>query len=187
MTTHIIIPEGLAASDNHPEETFYLSDYFEAVLQAVLKAASPTDLIIITPGNYFSYPHSEEEYASLYLKQRKPELNIIIVSKAKDNSYLDTFDNAYLLRQYLPQQKLIITDPIILYCNSPHSFRSWAMFRLCSFKIHKVIGCRPQQIQRPIVSRLWFYDYLPIQFLYECAAFVYDLCRWIVWKAKGSS
>ncbi|MGB3404416.1 MAG: ElyC/SanA/YdcF family protein [Microcoleaceae cyanobacterium] len=186
MTTHIIVPEGLAATDKSPEETFYLSDYFEAVLQAVLKVASPTDLIIITSGNNFGYPHSEEEYASLYLQQRNPELNIIIVSKAKDSSYLDTFDNARLLRSYLQQQDIIITDTIILYCNAPHFFRSWAMFRLCGFNIQQLVGCRPQQIQRPIVPRLWFYDYLPIQYLYECAAFVYDLCRWMIWKAKGS-
>lgn len=187
MKTHIIVPEGLAATDYQPEKIFYLSDYFEAVLQQVLKTASSTDLVIITPGNSFGYPHSEEEYASLYLQQRNPELNVITISKPKNSPYLDTFDNARLLRQYLQQQKQIIIDPMILYCNSPHCFRSWMMFRLCGFQIQQVMGCRPQQIQRPIVKRLWFYDYLPIQLLYECTAFVYDLCRWILWKVQGSS
>ncbi len=187
MNTHIIVPEGLAATDSHPEETFYLSDYFEAVLQQVLKAASPTDSIMMTPGNSFGYPNSEEEYATLYLKKRQPELQIETISKIKDHPYLDTFDNARLLRQYLQQQDIIATDAIILYCNAPHCFRSWAMFRLCGFNIKQVIGCRPQQIQRPIVPRLWFYNYFPIQLLYECAAFVYDLGRWIVWKGRGSS
>jgi hypothetical protein len=186
MKTHIIVPEGLAAIDSHPEKTFYLSDYFEAVLQQVLKAASSTDVVIITPGNSFGYPHSEEEYASLYLQQSNPELNVITISQPKDSSYSDTFDNARLLRQYLQQYKLIMTNPIILYCNLPHCFRSWAMFRLCGFQIQQVIKCRPQQIQRPMVKRLWFYDYLPIQLLYECTAFVYDFGRWIVWKASGS-
>ncbi|MGB3536382.1 MAG: ElyC/SanA/YdcF family protein [Microcoleaceae cyanobacterium] len=186
MTTHIIVPEGLAATDSHPEETFYLSDYFEAVLQQVLKATSPTDTIIITPGNAFEYPHSEEEYATFYLKQRQPELQVKTVSEIQDCPYLDTFDNARLLRKYLQKQDIIVTHPIILYCNAPHCLRSWAMFRLCGFNIKQVIGCRPQQTQRPIVPRLWFYNYLPIQYLYECAAFVYDLCRWILWKKRGS-
>lgn len=186
MTTHIIVPEGLAASDSYLEETFYLSDYFEAVLQQILQVATSTDLIILTSGNSFGYPSSEEEYASLYLKHRNPELKVIVVSHIKERLYLDTFDNARLLRSYLQQQDIIITDTIILYCNAPHCFRSEVMFRLCGFNIQQVIGCRPQQIQRPIVPRLWFYDYLPIQYLYECAAFVYDLCRWMIWKAKGS-
>jgi hypothetical protein len=186
MTTHIIVPEGLAAIDNNPEETFYLSDYYEAVLQQVLNAASLTDIVIMTPGNSFGYPHSEEEYASLYLKQRNPKLNVITVSQPKDSLYLDTFDNARLLQNYLQQNKLIIKSPIILYCHSPHYFRSRVMFRLCGFKIQQVMGCRPIKIKRPIVPRLWFYHYFPIQLLYECAAFVYDLCRWMIWKAKGN-
>ena len=185
MKTHIIVPEGLAATDFYPEETFYLSDYFEAVLQQVLKAATSDDTIIITPGNAFGYPNSEEEYATQYLQKNQPKLTIKIISNLKDRPYLDTFDNARLLRKYLQQQQLII-NPMILYCNAPHCFRSWAMFRLCGFKIQQVIKCRPQQIQRPMVKRLWFYDYLLIQLLYECAAFVYDLCRWMAWKAKGS-
>ncbi len=187
MTTHLIIPEGLAAHDSTPEETFYLSDYFEAVLQQLLKTASTRDLILLAPGNPFGYPRSEEEYARQYLQQKRPDLKIHMVSGLQDRPYLDTFDNARLLRTYLQQNESITTEHIILYCNLPHQFRSWAMFRLCGFNIKQVIGCHPQNIQRQIVSRLWFYDYPSIQRLYECVAFVYDLGRWIVWKGTGSS
>lgn len=186
MTVHIVVTEGLVAEDKTPEETYFLSDYFEAVLQRIIQDVPATERVLISPGNSFGCAASEEDYAAQYLCYKRPELNVQYPQNIRDRTYLDTFDNARLLRKWLHQEQYWPIEDIILYCNAPHVLRSWAMFQFCGFNVKQVIGTRPEKVQRQMVSRLWFYDYFFIQILYEFAAFVYDLGRWFVWKVKGS-
>ncbi|MCG5056583.1 MAG: hypothetical protein KA714_00785 [Limnoraphis sp. WC205] len=184
MTAHIVITEGLVSEDNTPEETHFLSDYFEAVLQRIIQDVPSTEAVFISPGNAFGCAFSEEEYAAQYLGSKRPELNVKYPIKVRDRPYLDTFDNARLLRKWLEQEKLWPLEEVILYCNAPHHLRSQAMFELCEFKVKQVIKCRPQKVQRKMVSRLWFYNYPVVQTIYEIIALCYDFSRWLVWKVN---
>ncbi len=182
MTAHIVVTEGLVAEDYTPEETYFLSDYFEAVLQRILEEVSESEPVYISPGNAFCCAFSEEEYATQYLNKKRPELNVKYPVNIKDRSYLDTFDNARLLRKWLEQEKLWPLGDVILYCNAPHAFRSRVMFKLCEYNVQQVIQCRPQNVQRKMVSRLWFYDYPIAQMGYELLGLGYNLTRWFFWK-----
>ena len=184
MVAHIVITEGLVAEDNTPEETFFLSDYFEAVLQRIIQDVPSTEPVLISPGNAFGCAASEEEYAAQYIQKKRPELNVKYPIKIRDRPYLDTFDNARLLRKWLKQENLWPLGEVTLYCNAPHALRSQALFKLCEFKVQQIIRCRPQKIERKMVSRLWFYNYPVAQIIYEFIALCYDFIRWILWRLK---
>ena len=184
MTAHIVVPEGLVAGDSTPEETFFLSDYFEAVLLRIVRDVPAEDPVFISPGNPFGRAASEEEYAARYLLKKRPELNVKYPTKIRDRPYLDTFDNARVLRKWLEREGLWPLGDAILYCNAPHALRSKIMFELCEFNVKKVVGCRPENVSRKMVPRLWFYNYPPAQTLYEFIGLNYGLIRWASWKVK---
>lgn len=184
MVAHIVIPEGLVSEDNTPEETYFLSDYFEAVLQKIIREVPETDPVYISPANAFGCAASEEEYAAQYLQKKRPELNVKYPINIRDRPYLDTFDNARLLRKWLEQENLWPLAEVILYCNAPHALRSKIMFELCDFEVKQVIPSRPQKVKRKMVSRLWFYHYPVAQIVYELIALGYNFMRGILWKMK---
>lgn len=184
MVSHIVITEGLVTEENTPEDNFLLSDYFEAVLQRIIQDVPITESVYISPGNAFGCEYSEEEYAAQYLQSKQPQLNVKFPIKIRDRPYLDTFDNARLLRKWLEQEKLWPLGEVILYCNAPHSLRSEIMFKLCEFNVQNVIGTRPEKVQRKMVDRLWFYNYPVAQIIYEIIALCYNFSRWISWKVK---
>lgn len=185
MADYIIVTEGLTAAES-PEAVENLSDYFEAVVRRVAAEAEPDGRVFLSPGNPFGHSKSEEDYAAEFLQKLRPDLRIFVPQNVRDRPYLDTFDNARVLRIWLKREKFWPLETVILYCNQPHSFRSLAMFKCCGFWVEKVVGCRPEKVSREIVPRLWFYNYPPIQFLYESATLVYDSCRFIIWKVRGS-
>lgn len=185
MVAHIVVPEGLAAEDNTPNETFFLSDYFEAVLQRIIQEVPATEPVYISPGNPFIHAASEEEYAAQYLQHQRPELQVNYPVNIRDRPYLDTFDNARVLRKWLEQEGLWPLGEVILYCNTPHAVRSQILFELCEFQVKNVVRCRPKQRKRQMVSRLWFYNYPVVQIIYELIGLVYNLNRWVFWKLKG--
>jgi hypothetical protein len=106
MVTHIIVPEGLAYEINNQDRKCYLSDYFEAVLNHVLATVPATEAILIALANQFNCAATEEQYAAEYLLKKRPDLNVAIPSGVWDRPYLDTFDNARLLRTWLQEKGL---------------------------------------------------------------------------------
>lgn len=180
-THYIIVTEGLAYQKIAGIEKCCLSDYFEAVLQQLCHDVEVNSRVFLSPGNRFNCHATEEEMAAAYLQSKRPDLEIFLPVGVSDRPYLDTFDNARLLRQWLEHKNIWPLPDIIIYCNAPHAFRSGAMFQLCGYQIQDIIKCRPAQIERKIVSRLWFYDYPIIQILYEIAALIYNLARWLIW------
>ncbi|MGC9526346.1 MAG: YdcF family protein [Limnospira sp.] len=185
MADYMIVTEGLTATES-PEAVENLSDYFEAVVRRVAADAETGDRVFVSPGNSFGHSKSEEDYAAEFLQKLRPDLQIFVPANVRDRTYLDTFDNARVLRIGLQREKLWPLGDVILYCNQPHSRRSRAMFQFCGFRVERVVGCRPETVSREIAPRLWFYNYPPVQFLYESATLVYDSCRFIVWKVSGS-
>ena len=185
MADLIIVTEGLTATESL-EAVENLSDYFEAVVRRVAAEAESGDRVFVSPGNPFGHSKSEEDYAAEFLQKLRPDLQVFIPENVRDKTYLDTFDNARVLRMWLKREKYWPLGEVILYCNNPHSRRSRAMFQFCDFQVEKVVGCRPETVSREIAPRLWFYNYPPVQFLYESATLVYDSLRLIIWKVRGS-
>lgn len=186
MADYIVVTEGLIAPETATASSSNLSDYFEAVLRQVAMDSQKSDRIFISPGNSFNHPKYEEEYAAEFLQAIRPDLQVLVPKNVRDLPYLDTFDNARLLQKWLKQRNYWPLKQVILYCNYPHSFRSWMMFICSGFSVKKVVGCRPQQVSRIIAPRLWFYNYPPIQFVYELTSLVYNTSRLVIWKVKGS-
>ena len=189
LVAHVVVPEGLAYSEDNGVKQWSLSDYFEAVLDQVIQRVPAHGTVFLSPGNTFGCESTEEEYAAQYLASKRPELKVFVPLKMGDRSYLDTFDNARLLRSWLQTQKLWTLGKVILYCNRPHAFRSYLLFRLCGFNVTQVVAIRPLKVSRSMVSRLWFYNYLPVQLLYEAAGMLYGLIRWVIWlrDRKGTA
>ena len=183
MVAHIVVTEGLAHVEERGRRKCCLSDYFEAVLDRVIQNVPDNESVFISPGNHFGCEFSEEEYAAEYLLSKRPDLNVYVPSNVRDSAYLDTFDNARLLRIGLQKQGLWLLREVTLYCNAPHSFRSWLLFRLCGFNVQQVVGCRPEKVSRRIVARLWFYDYFVIQIFYELLGTFYDFMRCLFWRS----
>lgn len=181
MVSHIVVTEGLAYVVEPGRKKCCLSDYLEAVLDRLIKTVPANESVFISPGNSFGCEFSEEEYAVQYLLSQRPNLNVFVLFNVRDRAYLDTFDNARLLRVWLQKQGLWPLQEVTLYCNAPHLFRSWLLFRLCGFNVQQVVGCRPEKVSRIIINRLWFYDYFAIQIFYELLGTLYDLIRWFLW------
>ena len=185
MVAHIVVSEGLAYIEEQEKQNCCLSDYFQAVLDRVIETVPSSESVFVSHANNFGCEFSEDKYAAEYLANKRPDLKVYVPLDVRDRPYLDTFDNARLLRLWLEKQDLWPLEELNLYCNQPHSLRSFLMFRLCEFKVKQVIGCRPQQIRRKIVPRLWFYDYSVVQIFYESSALLYNLLRWLKWKIKA--
>jgi hypothetical protein len=184
---HVVVPEGLACIEINGIKQWGLSDYFEAVLDQVIRRVPVNEPVFLAPANTFGCESTEEEYAAQYLASKRPELKLFVPLKMGDRSYLDTFDNARLLRSWLQRQKLWSLGKVILYCNRPHAFRCYLLFRLCGFKVTQVVATRPVKISRLMVRRLWFYDYLPIQLIYETVGVFYGLIRWVLWSISSAA
>ncbi|MCF3608972.1 YdcF family protein [Planktothrix agardhii 1033] len=183
MVSHIVVTEGLVFREDFAQN-YFLSNYFEEVLKLVLKQVSETEKVYISPGNCFDCPESEEQYAAKYLLHYRPELQVFVPENVKDRPYLDTFDNARLLRKWLEQQEQWPLEEVILYCNQPHALRSKLMFKLCGYNVQQVITSHPELANRTMPLRLVFYHYLPAHLLYEWGALVYNLIRF--YESKNS-
>lgn len=186
MVDHIVVTEGLVFREEYADD-YFLSNHFEAVLKEVINRVKPDEKVFISPGNPFECPLSEEDYAEQYLRFYRPELTIIVPKNVRMGNYLDTFDNAKLLRTWLEQQGQWPLEEVILYCNKPHALRSQLMFQLCDYKIKGIIASSPEVVDRKMPSRLWFYHYFPVHLLYEAIALVYDLGRWSRWRISQNS
>lgn len=180
MVSHIVVTEGLVYREDFAQY-YFLSNYFEAVLQQVLKQVPVEEKVFISPGNSFDCPESEEQCAAKYLLHYRPELQVIVPDNVKDRPYLDTFDNARLLRKWLEQQEQWPLGEVILYCNQPHALRSQLMFKLCGYNVQEVITSYPELANRTMPLRLIYYHYLPANLIYEAIALVYDLIKVFHW------
>ncbi len=183
--TLIVVTEGLAPGGDHGE-VCRLSDHFQAVLDRLVQDASSGDTVFVAPGNRFGCDYSEEEFALAYLSVRRKDICSASPPPTSKCGYVDTFDNARLLRFWLEAEGAWPLGEVTLYCNAPHVFRSRLLFSLCGFRIRRVIGCHLPHTHSMIVPRLWFYNYPLIQVAYECVATVYGLLRWFLWRVEFS-
>lgn len=192
---HIVVPEGLArppgprrgrADEARPPSL--LSDYYLAAVEAVARLAPLGAEVLMAPGNAFGARRSEEQTAARVLRRCRGDLRVRVAAAVRPpggSRYLDTFDNALLLRRWLARRGRWPIGQAVLYCNAPHAVRCRAVFALCGFRLRRLVPCRPTRRRRRIVRRLWYYDRRPVHVLYEAGALLYDLARWLVRQLRG--
>lgn len=179
MRTFIVIPEGLATDSGG---RFFVSDYYAAALDKVVLASNTNDQIFLAPANTFGAMYEEEYFGRDYLLEKQSKAEIELIDRDfQRGSYLDTLDNALYLRTHLIRKSKWPLEPVIIVCNKPHKLRVWIIFRLCGYKINKMIVSRPvSRSGRKMVKRLWFYDFIFVQYIYEVAAIFHNIFKFFL-------
>lgn len=179
MKEYLVIPEGLSEDE---DGRHYPSDFYIAALDEVSRRAENNDRIYLAPANYFSGDSPEDYHGMAYLKSIDCKGEIIVIGhRADPEKYLDTLDNAQYLERFLKERNQWPIGPVIMICNRPHKLRSLVVFKLCGYSIKEAIGTRPRKRSgSKMVRRLWFYDNLAVQYIYEAIAIVYDSFRFLV-------
>ena len=176
MGTFIVVPEGLAV-DNHG--AYHASDHYLAALDLVREISGPLDTIYLAPANSFGAHQEEDLFARDYLRSRDCAAEVEVIShEIQRRGYLDTLDNADLLKQDLLRKGRWPLGPVTLVCNGPHRLRSSLMFRLCGYHVEVVRTSRAgQRSGNRMVGRLWFYEVPAVHYFYELFATAYGCLR----------
>jgi hypothetical protein len=175
---YVVIPEGLAVDG---EGRYFASDYYMAALDIVIACCKPGDRVYLAPANNFGADQPEDYFGRHYLRERGCAGELVVIDgQIERRGYLDTLDNAVVLRRHLRQRGEWPLGEIILVCNRPHVARGWLMFRLCGYRIGEMKGSWPSvRTGRKMVKRLWFYDRPWVQPFYELLAIGYDCFRFL--------
>lgn len=183
MKTYIIVPEGLSTDS---KGKYFASDFYIGVLDKLLEVCSPGDRVYLAPANNFGAHQPEDYFAYDYLIEKKCIIHPEVIDKAiMREDYLDTLDNAILLRKHLLMHDKWPLGPVTLICNKPHKWRSYLMFKFCGYNVQKVLTSRPsQKSERRMVRRLWFYDISLIQLIYEILAIFYNTLKFFINKNR---
>jgi len=170
---HIVIPEGLNRPDAAHDP---LSDYYEECLRSVALLAGIGDAVYLAPGNSFGHSHPEDELASVFLQQLRPDLLAYCVPGPRPH-YMDTLDNAACLRDWAHRHNRWPLPDCWLYCTRFHVFRTWFCFRVAGYRPNRVVASTPANRSGLIVTRLKHYDYPIAHILYEVLAVGYSVLR----------
>jgi hypothetical protein len=179
MKTWILVPEGLATD---VQGNFAVSDYYKAVLDLFVQLRKPGDRAFLAPANSFGAARPEDHFGFQYLKERQVTDGVEIIGDDIPRvGYLDTLDNALLVKRHLTETGRWPLGAVTLVCNRPHKLRSAIMFKLIGFSVDRVLTTRPAVASgKRMVRRLWFYDYPIVQYIYEFFAFLYGCFRFFM-------
>ena len=156
---YIIIPEGLALNSTEP------SMLFKAILNELIKVLEPEDVIFIAPANNFKTDTSEQIAAKKFL-QNFGVKNDIHAFEYETENYLNTRDNAIILKNYLVENNLWPLKDCKLWSYHIHSKRAALIFSYYEYKFES-IEVRPNTFKGSIVNRLFYYNYPILHRLYE--------------------
>jgi hypothetical protein len=176
MRTFIVVPEGLALDSRG---AYHASDHYLAALDLVMEFSSPSDTIYLAPANRFGAHQAEDLFARDYLLSRHCPAQVEVISpEIPRRGYLDTLDNAHVLKMDLMRKGRWPLGSVTLVCNRPHRLRSRLMFRLCGYEVSEVRTSRAgERSGTRMVGRLWFYDIPVLQYFYELLATAYGCFR----------
>jgi hypothetical protein len=176
MRTFIVVPEGLAVDS---QGVYHASDHYKAALDLVMELSGPPDTIYLAPANSFGAHQEEDLFARDYLRSGGCVAEVQVISHdIPRQGYLDTLDNARLLKKDLICKGRWPLGEVILICNRPHSVRSRIMFRHFGYNIKEVKTSRAvERSDNRMVSRLWFYEVPPVHYFYELFAITYGCIR----------
>lgn len=177
MRRFIVIPEGVKVGpDGRGVDA--PSFVYRQVLDFTRQLARPDDEVYLAPANAFGGPLTEEQAARRYLHDRGAPFRIFhpghnLAANATKPAYIDTLDNARLLRESLGS----VTGEFELVCIRPHAPRAAWCFRQTGFTLTAVhrVPCRLHD--EPVPRRLFYYRYPILHRLYERLAFVRDVAQ----------
>lgn len=181
---HVVVPEGLGRG---PEGGLVLSAHFQAVVDRVARRASAGDTVYMSPGNPFGGETPEHLLAAAALSAARPDLDVQAPDTSHLGRYLDTLDNARVLRIWLQDRGAWPLPPIRLYCCGPHASRSWLTFRLEGYVVARLEAVSAAARSPRPVSRLFYMQMPLVHGLYEMGAIAYDLLRWGWLKVRGDA
>jgi hypothetical protein len=170
---HVVVPEGLNRLDSSDQ---LLSDYYEACLRRVAEMAAAGETVYFAPGNAFGHAQVEDEIAAVFLRQLRSDLMTHVVADARPG-YLDTLDNAVLLRAWACRHNCWPLAECWLYCNRYHVARAWLCFRVAGYRVRRIVACAPAKRTGLIVPRLKYYDYPVANIGYEALAIAHTFLR----------
>lgn len=170
---HIVVPEGL----NRPGAGGELSRAYEACLRQAAAVAAAGEVVYMAPGNAFGHARLEDEIGAAFLAALRPDVVIRTVDAPRDR-YLDTLDNAVVLRRWAEQRGEWPLGDCLLYCTRFHAWRSRICFRAAGFAVRRVVTSCPRGPKGLLPLRLAYYDFPPAHIAYEAAAIGYAGLRW---------
>lgn len=165
---HVVIPEGLNQVDRPGQP---LSDYSEACLRRVAETATHGEMVYFAPGNVFGHA-----LAAGVLRQLRSDLITHIVGGTREG-YVDTLDNAVLLREWARRHNRWPMANCWLYGNCYHLVRTWLYFRIAGYRVRRIVACAQQKWSGLIVARLKYYDYPITDLVYEALGIAHTFLR----------
>jgi hypothetical protein len=170
----IIVPDGLAANDKgHPLPI--PSFVYRAVLDAAAQRKQAR--LLLAPANAFDTNTTEQEAGYYYLQDKNIKAEFAPTPAGSD--YIDTCQNASLLRQWLEEKGEWPLPPVTLLVAFRHAARATFCFRANGFTLNiiaPVIYTIPDD--EPIVGRLWYYRWPWVHEAYEFTALLFDILRY---------
>ncbi|MCX5886692.1 MAG: YdcF family protein [Proteobacteria bacterium] len=167
---YIVVPEGIAA-DPKGEPLPKPSFVYMQVLDYVTQIAQHSDTVYLAPANNYGGRKYEQELAHEYLAEKKTlSIHYPLIASQK---YIDTYANAIYLKDYMNDN--ISNRPFDLVCAYIHSYRAEYCFKKAGFNIQKVHRIYYRIYDENIVTRLWYYKYKPIHYIYELLSFLRDI------------
>lgn len=166
---YIVVPEGIAA-DTRGNPVAKPSFVYTQVLDYVAQIARHGDTIYLAPANNYGGNKYEQELAYEYLAEKKRlSMHYPLITSEK---YIDTYANAQYLKDYLRENICSMTFDLV--CAYIHSYRAEYCFKKAGFNIQKVHRIYYRIYDENIVTRLWYYKYKPIHYIYELLSLLRD-------------
>jgi multidrug transporter EmrE-like cation transporter len=170
----VVVPEGLAFDAATRRALTTPSFVSEAVLQRVLGSYT-TRRILIAPANSFGAPLSENEVMAAWLTARGcASVQTPLVTAS---GYIDTWGNAVELRRWLDERGQWPLGPFVLVSAFRHARRARLCFSRNGFTVASVDTVTYPVEGRPIVPRLFYYNWPILHQAYETLALVRDRIR----------
>ncbi len=160
----IVVPEGLSKDLKEP------SFIYRHVLDVLCQLVTTDDHIYLAPGNSFGGIKTEHEAALDYLHS-KGFYNVSATNTPPSSSYIDTRENAQLLKEYLMSTNQWPLSRAYLIVYSIHARRAKLVFHQAGFFLEDTIKIESRFFpSEPIVPRLWYYRYPIFHRIYEILA-----------------
>lgn len=174
----IVVPEGVAVTRTGD---FVLSEHYISVIEAVANDVRPEEAIYLAPGNRFGGDTREDVMAASCLSHLTVGAVVTVPEEDLPRRYLDTSDNAVLLRRWLAKRGTWPIGEVVVYCTAAHARRVRTCFERAGFVLASVVGAKstvePSRHEARIVRRLWYYRFPVLHRQYERLALLHARFR----------
>jgi uncharacterized SAM-binding protein YcdF (DUF218 family) len=174
----IVVPDGLSYDPRARTAVAQPSFVFRAVLEHVARHHA-SRRVLVAPGNRFGAAVSEHEVARDWLMGHGcPSVETVADTPGGHiDSYIDTWGNAAVLRDWLAARRAWPLGPCLLVVAFRHARRAELCFRRNGYALAAVEPVSYEGADFPIVPRLFYYRLPWLHRCYEAAALVRDRFR----------